>query len=404
MAHPGEWKAELAAGWSLLLTATFACGGGVSSLIYYSFGLFVQPLQDTFHWSRGEVSATLFYGSFGLVLAAPVLGWCIDRLGARAVALVAIPAFVVMLLVLSRFDGPRVLFYGLFFALNVAGIGTSSILYTRAVAGSFNAARGLALGVTLAGPGTAAIVLPLLLQAVIAGHGWRVGFMTLAAIAIAPWPLVYRWLKPRGGLAHLDVGADARGMGRREALATRVFWTLAVGFAATAVACSALIVHMVPMLRDAGLEAAAAARVAALIGIGVIVGRIGIGWLVDRVFAPYVAAAIFSITASGCALLADAGVVVAPLAAFLIGFALGAEVDLLAFLTSRYFGLRHYGFLYATIYAFFWIASALGPAIAGQLFDRYGNYQVTLLLVIGLLIFGAVSVLTLPRYRAQTAY
>ncbi len=400
MANPGEWKAEITAGWSLLLTATIACGCGVSSLIYYSFGLFVGPLQQAFHWSRGEVSATLFYGSVGLVLAAPVLGWLIDNLGARRVALVAVPCFVAMLLVLSRFDGPRVLFYGLFFALNVAGIGTSSILYTRAVAGSFHVARGMALGITLAGPGTAAIVLPLLMQSVIAAYGWRMGFITLAVLALAPWPLVYCWLKPRGGQAHLELGVDVPGMGRREALRTRVFWTLAVGFAAVAVACSALVVHMVPMLRDAGLDQAHAARIASLIGIGVILGRIGIGALVDRMFAPYVAAAIFLVTAGGCALLMSVGAARAAQAAFLIGFALGAEVDLLAFLTSRYFGLRHYGFLYATVYACFWLSSSFGPAMAGRLFDRYGDYQATLAMVIGLLVFGALACASLPRYRA----
>jgi len=400
MAHHGEWKAELTAGWSLLLTATIACGTGVSSLIYYSFGLFVAPLQQAFHWSRGEVSTTLFYGSVGLVLAAPVLGWLIDRLGARRVALVAVPCFVAMLLVVSRFDGSRALFYGLFFALNVAGIGTSSILYTRAVAGSFHAARGMALGITLAGPGTAAIVLPLLMQSVITEYGWRIGFVTLAMLALAPWPLVYFWLKPRGGLAHLDTGAEVPGMGRRAALTTRVFWTLAIGFAAAAVACSALVVHMVPMLRDAGLTPAHAARIASLIGIGVIIGRIGIGALVDRLFAPYVAAAIFLVTAGGCALLMHGGAARAPQAAFLIGFALGAEVDLLAFLTARYFGLRHYGFIYATVYACFWLSSSLGPAIAGRLFDSYGNYQATLAMVIGLMLFSAVMSASLPRYRA----
>lgn len=403
MARPGEWKAEITAGWSLLLTATFACGTGVSSLIYYSFGLFVTPLQQAFNWSRGEVSTTLFYGSVGLVLAAPVLGWLIDRLGARRVALVAVPCFVAMLLVVSQFDGSRATFYGLFFALNVAGIGTSSILYTRAVAGSFEAARGMALGITLAGPGTAAIVLPLLMQSVIAEFGWRMGFMTLAALAFAPWPLVYLWLRPRGGRAELDTGAELPGMARREALRTRVFWTLAVGFAATAVACSALVVHMVPMLRDAGLAQAHAARIASLIGMGVVVGRIGIGALIDRLFAPYVAAAIFLVTAAGCALLMSGGAERAPLAAFLIGFALGAEVDLLAFLTARYFGLRHYGFIYATVYACFWLSSSLGPMIAGRLFDRFGDYQATLAMVIGLMLFGALASASLPRYRVWDA-
>ena len=398
MARQGEWKAELAAGWTLLATATYACGTGVSALVYYSFGLFVEPLQRHFGWSRGEVSSTLIFGSVGLVLAAPALGWLIDRLGARRVALAAMPAFVLMLLVLSRFDGPRELFYVLFFALNVAGIGTSSILYSRAVAGSFHAARGMALGITLAGPGTAAILLPLLMQAVIGAWGWRAGFDALAVLALSPWLLVWRWLHPATPLSRAGLEAGLSGMGRREALLTSTFWLLVTGFAAVAVACSAVVVHMVPLLRDAGLAPTEAARIASLVGIGVILGRVGIGWLVDRLFAPRVAASIFVITAGGCLLLLTAGPGSARQAAFLLGFALGAEVDLLAFLTARYFGLRHFGFIYATIYAFFWIASACGPAMAGRLFDRYGSYDVTLMVVTALFVFGAAVCLALPRY------
>lgn len=398
MGRPGEWKAELAAGGSLLVAATYACGSGVSALIYYSFGLFVQPLQQAFGWSRGEVSSTMLFGSIGLVLAAPCLGWLIDRLGARRIALVSIPAFALMLTALSRFEGSRPLFYALFFAVNVAGIGTSSILYTRAVAGSFDAARGLALGILLAGPGTAAIVLPPLMQGILSAHGWRWGFVTLAVIAAAPWPLVWWWLRPLDGAGTRAGSATLTGMARADALRSAVFWTLSLGFAATAVACAALIVHMVPMLRDAGLEPAAAAKVASLVGIGVLIGRLGIGWLIDRLFAPYVAAAIFVIAASGAALLLFSGPDVAPVAAFLTGFALGAEVDLLGFLASRYFGLRHFGFIYATIYAMFWIASSLGPAVAGRLYDAYGNYEPTLWLVIVMMMVGAVAALRLPRY------
>ncbi|MGE0861242.1 MAG: MFS transporter [Gammaproteobacteria bacterium] len=398
MAHRGEWRAEIAAGWTLLATATYACGTGVSALVYYSFGLFVEPLQQQFGWSRGEISTALVFGSLGLVLAAPALGWCMDRVGARRVALVAIPALGLVLLLLSRFEGPRTLFYGLFFLLNAAGIGTSSILYSRAVAGSFDAARGLALGLTLAGPGTAAILLPLLMTAVIGQWGWRAGFVTLALLAFSPWLPVWRWLRPSVAQATPGLEAGLDGLAPRAAFASRTFWVLTLGFGATAVACSAVVVHLVPLLRDAGLAPGEAARIAALVGMGVILGRVGIGFLVDRLFAPRVAATIFVITAGGCMLLLAAGADAAREAAFLIGFALGAEVDLLAYLTSRYFGLRHFGVIYSTIYAVFWIGSACGPTLAGRLFDRHGNYDLALAVVAGLFLFGAASCLALPRY------
>jgi MFS family permease len=174
-----------------------------------------------------------------------------------------------------------------------------------------------------------------------------------------------------------------------------------VCFIVVAAGASALVVHMVPMLRDAGLDAAAAARVASVIGIGIILGRLLIGWLIDRVFAPRVAAVIFAIAAGGCLMLAYGGAEQARPAAFMIGFALGAEVDLMAYLISRYFGLRHYGFLYGSIYAGFWVGIAGGPALAGRLFDQLGNYALTLLILCGLFVVGAVCALSLPRFTPR---
>ena len=395
MNHSTTWKQELTTGWQLLLAATLGCGMGSAGIVFYSFGLFVMPLQEAFHWSRGDVTSTMFYGSFGLVLTAPPMGLLVDRVGARPVVLIAIPCLSLMLFLIARFNGTLQAFYGLFFLTMVLGTGTTSILYSRVVAGHFDAMRGLALGITLVGPGTAALVMPPVMQSLIATHGWRVGFLVLAGLVVVPWFFVLRWLEaPPVATAK----PEPVGPGRLAAFATRTFWILVLGFGAAAVACSALLVHMVPMLRDAGFEGMAAARIASLIGCGVIVGRIGIGWLIDRLFAPYVAAVVFLITATGCAMLATYGMSMAPLSAILIGFSFGAEVDLIAYLTSRYFGFRHYGFLFATVYAFFWVGASLGPLVAGRLYDHYGNYHIALGLVVALLIFAAAAAASLPRF------
>ncbi len=395
---------EFTTGGLLLLSATLGCGLGASSLVYYSFGVFIEPLQAHFAWTRGEVSAALFYGSFGLVLAAPLLGWCIDRVGPRFVALCAIPCFAGILYVLSRFEGQLTTFYALFFITAALGSGTTPILYTRAVAGEFDRARGLALGITLAGPGTAAIVLPPFILRTITTQDWRHGFATLAVLALSPWLLVWCFLKPHPRTTRLaDAGypASPSGMNRAEALRTREFWTIVLGFGAVSVGGSAIIVHLVPMLRDGGMAATDAAAIASTIGVGVILGRLGIGLAIDKLFAPFVAGAVFLTTACGIALLTYGGATQAPIAAFLTGFALGAEVDLLAYLTSRYFGLRHYGFLYALVYAFFWIGIALGPALAGNLYDRYGNYQLALKCIVALLVAGAALIVTLPKFTPR---
>ncbi len=400
--QPGSGvRAELASGWPLLLAATIGSGTGASSIIFYSLGIFVAPLQAAFGWSRGDVTSAMLYSSAGLVFAAPLLGWLIDRVGERRVALISIPCFAAVVYALSLLDGSLHGFYACFFFAAVLGCGTTPILYTRAVASHFDSARGLALGITLAGPGTAAVVLPPFIIGVIAGDAWRDGFRALALIALVAWPLAWCWLRVRPPAGASALAQD--GVGRRAALATRVFWTLAISFALVAMAASSLVVHMVPMLKDAGLDAAHAARVASLIGLGVILGRLLIGWLIDRLFAPHVAAAIFAVAAGGCVLLARGGPAEAPLAAFLIGFALGAEVDLMAYLTSRYFGLRHYGFLYGTVYSCFWLGIASGPALTGRLYDAAGNYALALWGIVVLFLAGTVAALSLPRFEAWRA-
>ena len=393
-------RQEFKSGALLLATATLGCGLGTSSIVYYSFGMFVAPLQEAFQWTRGEVTSTLIFGSLGIIAIAPVLGWLIDRYGPRAVALRAVPAFSLMLLLISRFDASLAVFYLLFFFTTLVGSGTTPILYTRAVTGHFNAGRGLALGITLTGPGTAAILMPPFMTGIIADYGWRGGFLVLALLAILPLPLILLAMdKPTAARPGIDLALA--GVRPSAAFRTRAFWTIVLGFGAVSVGCSALVVHLVPLLRDAGLDASQAARIAALVGIGVVMGRLGIGWAIDRFFAPRVAALIFGIAASGCLLLQVGGIPQARMAAFLVGFALGAEVDLLAFLTSRYFGLRHYGFIYAVVYAFFWAGMALGPAAAGLLFDAHGNYALALWLIIASLLAGAASALSLPKFAEK---
>jgi cyanate permease len=315
--------------------------------------------------------------------------------------MVAIPCFATVLFAISRFEGPIVAFYGLYATAALVGGGTSPILYTRAVNAQFHKMRGLALGITLAGMGVVAILMPPVLSVIIAEHGWRTGFLMLSCLALVPWIFVMT------GFRNKAVTARPKPAQRRailsQALKSRVFWTIALGFSAIAIAVSALVVHMVPLLRDAGMAPLQAAAVASFTGFGVLLGRIVIGWLIDHFFAPHVAAVVFTLTALGCLLLAYGGPQTAPFAAFLIGFSLGAEVDLISYLTARYFGMAAYGMLYAMIYAFFVVGASVGPVLAGRTFDMTGNYSLAIWMVIGLLLTGASAILTLPRFDAVPA-
>jgi MFS family permease len=175
---------------------------------------------------------------------------------------------------------------------------------------------------------------------------------------------------------------------------------MGVGLLLVAAGISGLITNLVPLLIDKGMTPAVAGRYAGLIGVSVISGRLVAGFLVDHIWAPLVAAIFLS--APCIAALVLSADVIAPgfiaISAIVIGLAAGAELDLLAFLASRYFGLLHYGAVYGTLYVFFSIGAGLAPVGFGQVYDIFGNYVPVLNVVAAMSVTGAALMLMLGRY------
>jgi MFS family permease len=400
--------AEFKPGWPALLSATVGSAVGVTALLFYSLGSFTGALQAEFGWNRTQISSSFLYTTIALTVAAVPLGWLLDRYGPRRIAYLSVPGFTLSLLLLSQFHGDLTQFYLLFALAGLLGAGTTSIVYTKVVNAAFLAARGLALGITLAGLGAAALVLPPLVTGVVQPYGWRAGFLALAVLSLLVIPFALFGLKDpvttvgtrTAASGTAPESAPVPGAERGEALRSRSFWTMLLGVILAGSSVPALIPHLVPMLTDAGLTPATAARIASLVGLGIIAGRLCIGFLLDRFFAPLVAAPLFLVAAAGCLLLMWSGAGMAPLAALMMGVCFGAEADLIAFLCGSYFGLKSYGFLFGIIYGIFTIAVAIGPIWVGSIYDRTGTYQGALISVAVLLTLGASVLLTLPRKPA----
>jgi predicted MFS family arabinose efflux permease len=400
MSYGHEKAAEFRHGGLLLLAATLGSAGGISSLPFYSLGTFIPPLQAEFGWSRGDVATSYLYTTIVLAVIAPTLGKIIDRIGTRRVALVAIPLFSIVLYAISRFHSSSIgLFHALYAVLALLGAGTTPINYTRAVNGNFNKARGFALGISQSGVAVVAIALPLSLAELIVNFGWRTGYLALALMALLPLAFVLFGMREDSAQPPADIRKTVSVDDMKGVFRNWVFWAVGLAFAAVAIAVSALIVHMVPLLRDAGMTSIAAARTASIIGFGVLVGRLTTGWLIDRFFAPYVAATLFLATMLGSLLLLLGGAAFISISAALIGLSLGAEADLIAYLTARYFGMARYAFVYSFIYTMFLIGAAAGPALAGKLYDASGNYTSTIWMVVCLLTAGSLVILRLPRFE-----
>ena len=134
-----------------------------------------------------------------------------------------------------------------------------------------------------------------------------------------------------------------------------------------------------PLLTDRGLSAASAAGVLGVFGLATLCGRLLAGWLVDRIFAPYVASIFFLAPIAGFAFLASGGELLPAIGVVLMGLGLGTEIDLIAFLVSRYFGQRAFGELYGYFFMVFGIGSSLGRMLGGFVFDMAGSYTPALI-------------------------
>jgi MFS family permease len=166
------------------------------------------------------------------------------------------------------------------------------------------------------------------------------------------------------------------------------------------VAFGGVFINMVEIAKLHGFSAAQGATVMSVLAVGILAGRLITGMLFDRFWAPGVLVPILSAPAISCWLVMGDSAPLATLmvGAVLLGFAAGAESDLIAYLSGRYFGMAHYGKIYGMLYMPFGIGSAISPAIYGAVRDATGNYDAMLLVGGGLFMIGALLPALLGRY------
>jgi MFS family permease len=136
-------------------------------------------------------------------------------------------------------------------------------------------------------------------------------------------------------------------------------------------------------------------------GLSIAVERLITGLLLDRFWAPLVTLPILCLPALSCwLLLGDSALSfqLAIVAAFLMGFAAGAETDLVAYLAGRYFGMKSYGQIYGVQYMAFGLMAALSPTLYGWVRDTTGSYDPILTTAAVMFIVGALIMLLLGPY------
>lgn len=392
---PETWR-----DWMVVAASLVALTFSVTHI--YSMGTFILPIEADTGWSRGEITGGLTVVSVFAVALSPFIGLLIDRIGSRPIALVGVGAFCAALAAVSLAGAEIWQWWLLWVGVALGAVFMKPTVWMTAIAGRFSRRRGLAMGVAYCGLGLGAALMPFLTNQLVQAWGWRAGYVSLAAIACATTlPMILLFFRdPPTRADAAGNRADLPGVGIAEGFLSSRYIRIALTAFLAAAATIGITVHFVPMLVAQSISRSEAASLASVIGLASIAGRIITGYLLDRLNGPVIGAIAFGLPILACLwLLAFEGALSSAIGiAVIIGFALGAETDIIGYLSARYFGLRNYGVLFGTIVGLLTCAAGVGPMIGGVIHDSYGTYDPMIWGAIPIFVFCALMIGSLGAY------
>ena len=374
----------------------YAVSGNAAAVLVW--GVCAPAGHGVFHWNRTQIAGALALGQLMVALTTPFWGLLIDRVGPRRVILVSLTGMSLAYASLALLTPHLWHLYLIFALFTMLGGAASPVGYAAVLVRSFNRHLGLALGLALMGIGLGAVILPKVAQLLIGTRGWRASYaiIGLATLLVTVPAALFATRQAKTPVVRPGV----RAVSILPLVLTRAFVLMCCIFIALGLASGGVIANLVSMMIDRGFSPAAAAGVASFAGITVLLGRGGIGWLLDHWNAPRLLAVISLLMVAAMLLLAyvpgyNAGYV----AALLVGSVLGAEVDFTAFLMRRYFGQAAFGRLYGLAFGIFSLGVAAGPLLLSYSFDRLHSFRPGLVLLSVLGLVAAALTFALPAYN-----
>lgn len=405
---------EFKFGWPVILSSIFGIGLGMSPLPFYTIGVFAIPLTASFGWGMDTVMGGITVFTLAALLASPLVGYIADKIGARKTALWSVLLFGLTFIAFNFNTGSPIMYYVLWGLLAFAGAGTLPMTWTRAINNWFNENRGLALGLSLLGTGLFGAFAKLYAFSLIENFGWKTAYLGVGLLPILiALPIAYFFFRDTDDpkvaekVAKLRAEIPGHTKGNKDGLTVKQairdwrFWVLAFCFILISFGVGGPIPNLEPLLGSKGFDTGDAVILASAIGYAVLVGRLLGGYLLDRFWAPAIAFVLLSIPAISCILLqsADLSYTNALIAVVILGFGAGVEYDLMAYLVSRYFGMKNYAAIYGFLYGFFAMGAGFGPVIFGKFFTQTGSYDTILGYAAIAFIVGSLPLLLLGKYR-----
>ncbi|TGD73021.1 MFS transporter [Mangrovimicrobium sediminis] len=350
-----DFRAELRRSWRALLATSLGLGSGMA-LHPFVLNVLAPHLVEGMGWSRADFALAGMAAGLA-VFSYPLVGRLADRFGVRRIGSIGVAATVCSYLAIAALNGPLGWYVGILALQLTLGAMTTGPVFLRLVVRNFDRSRGLALAIAVSTPAVVAALGSPLLAALIEAADWRTGSVAVAiycgvtgcaALLLVPDPAPVA----EGAPAAADEAAVDTG-GFRALLVDPRYRRLLLVTVLVSMPLVLTSSQLALVLVDNGMGMALAGSVAGLFPAGTIAGRLLAGLALDRYSARVVGAVGLALPALGMLLIVSPLDSVAALstAVLLMGLAFGAEGDILAYITSRYFDLDNYGTALGTLFA-----------------------------------------------------
>ena len=382
-------------GWWIVV-ACFFIGLYKSSVIFFGFTAFVEPMIKEFGWSYTQISFAASLRGLEMGIFSPVVGLLVDRFGCR-ILIFAGSLIVGFALLLLSFTQSLAMFYVSFLLLAFGAGGCAGVVLLAVVANWFHRNVGKAFGIVASGIGASGLLIPLIVG-MIDSYGWRTALVILAvgmwviglplSLVLRHHPEHYGYL-PDGDAGetpvHRQEGETETGISFKQVLRDRNFLYLNLVEFMRHTVISAVVVHVMPYLSGVGMSRMNAGLVPAGIPIFSIIGRLGFGWLGDVFDKRYAFASAFGLMSAGLVAFCYAPnekVLILFLLLFPPGF--GGGMVLRSSVVREYFGRKSFAKVIGCVMGIGSIGGVLGPTVAGWVFDTWGSYDPIWFFFIGL--------------------
>ena len=380
---------------------------GVGIFVVFVLNVLTKPMVADLGLERSVISFSIMCFLITSGIGTVSLGILINRFGVRTPTFIYVAVTAACVAFIPLLPPAPLAFYALFAALGVAGAAATAFPYAVAITGLFDRNRGLALGLAVAGAGAGETFAPQIVNFLLSEVGWRESLWIVAVLMTTPLVsllLVVRSASPMVVRSSDEASHPASHWSLY--LGQRAFWFIAFTLLGVSIGTFGILGVLVATLTDRGVSPSAAAAVLSGAGLSSWGGRILVGWLLDRLWAPLVTSLVCLGAFVGILIVAFGGqsLTLMLLGASLLGLALGSEGDILTYLCGRYFSLQAFSRAVGAMWVVWAWGGGVGTIAAAIAYRVTGSYEGATPFLATSLLLGAGGVLFLGPYVYPPAH